>query len=666
MAMNKVQTTNIKLETARVKVVRCAGEGKNRLNIPSCDLDGLAASQAFLRILQTTDLHMYLQPYDYYADKPSDGVGLARTASLIHQARAEAPNCLLFDNGDFLQGNPLGEYLAKNHLKTKSATHPCISLLNGLNYTAATLGNHEFSYGLDYLAETLKGSRFPVVCANIVNELAENPTEDQTLFAPYVLLDREIVTGNGNKRKLCLGVIGFAPPQVVHWDHDQLAGRVKGRDIIETARAYVPEMKAKGADIIIGLCHSGIGADTHVPDMENAAVPLAAVDGIDVILAGHTHLTFPGPGHEYSAAVDPGAGTIHGKPAVMAGFWGSHLGVIDLLIEHSKSGWQIRGHNSAVRPISKRGHNGAVTALVEDDPDVIAQSAHIHAATLKYIRRPLGETTRPLHSYFSLVHNDPSLALIADAQHAHVKAVLLGSEHAEKPLLSAVAPFKAGGRSGPDYYADIAIGMMNYSNAADLYIYPNTIATVEISGADVLEWLERSASIFCEITAGITRQPLHDPAFPSYLFDVLHGLSYEFDLCVPARYYPDGSLRNSDSFRVQNICFQGKPIAPQSRFLVATNSYRLGGGGGFGALADARIIYAAPVGLRDILIGHIAKNSPLTPKAENVWSFSPKPDTGAVFQTCTNGLAHLHDIHDRRIEPLGNGGDGLHDFRLHF
>ena len=90
-------------------------------------------------------------PYDYYADKADDTLGLARTASLIRAARAEAKNSLLFDNGDFIQGNPMGDYIAYEKGMKDGDVHPMITGMNTLDYVCSTVGNHEFNYGLSFL-----------------------------------------------------------------------------------------------------------------------------------------------------------------------------------------------------------------------------------------------------------------------------------------------------------------------------------------------------------------------------------------------------------------------------------------------------------------------------------------------------------------------------------
>ena len=101
--------------------------------------------------METTDLHVHVFPYDYYSDKPIDTVGLARTAAHIADIRAEATNSMLLDNGDFLQGNPMGDYIAYERGMKDGDMHPIIAAMNTLGFDASTLGNHEFNYGLDFL-----------------------------------------------------------------------------------------------------------------------------------------------------------------------------------------------------------------------------------------------------------------------------------------------------------------------------------------------------------------------------------------------------------------------------------------------------------------------------------------------------------------------------------
>ena len=623
-----------------------------------------AGNQVHLRLMETTDLHVHVFPYDYYADKPIDTVGLARTAAIVKDIRAEASNSLLLDNGDLIQGNPMGDYIAYERGMKAGDMHPIVAAMNVVGYDAATIGNHEFNYGLDFLMNSMAGANFPVLLANIAKETGAAPRDDKTLFKPWQIIEKTVTDGSGAGHTIKVGLIGFTPPQVMNWDRKHLEGNVKARDIIETARAYVPEMKEAGADIIIALSHSGIGPDQHSDGMENASVPLAAIDGIDAILTGHHHLEFPGSKYQATDAVDPEKGTLHGKPATMAGFWGSHLGIIDLMLETSGGEWRVVTSESALRPISKRNEDRSYTALVESVPEVEASVQKEHDDTLTYVRTAVGKTTAPLHSYFSLVADDPSVQIVSIAQKWYITDMLAGGEYAGLPVLSAAAPFKAGGRGGPEYYTDVAAGDVAIKNVADLYLYPNTVRAVKVTGAQVKGWLERSAGMFNQVTPGQPDQILLNPEFPSYNFDVIDGVTYQIDLSQPSMFGPKGEPLNADANRITDLRYNGQPVTDDMEFIIATNNYRAGGGGDFpGAMGDT-IIFEAPDTNRDVIVRYIVEQGTINPSADANWSFKPLDGATVLFDTGPAAKGYLDDVKGMKIEEAGEGPDGFARFRI--
>ncbi len=598
-------------------------------------------NQICLRILATTDLHMNICGYDYYRDQPNDLSGLPRAADLIAALRASADNSLLVDNGDFLQGTPMGDYVALEKGVAPGRPHPAIAAMNRLGFDAGTLGNHDFNYGLDFLTDTLAGAAFPIVSANVMRRAPRGQGPDEPLLAPYAILDRHLRDRAGDSHALRIGIIGFLPPQITTWDRHQLHGRITTRDIVETAMIQVARMKAEGADVILALCHSGIGPAHHASGMENAAVPLAAVDGIDALVTGHSHMVFPSERFDGHQATDTLRGTIHGKPAVMSGAGASHLGAIDLALERRGNRWQVVSGAAVAHPVNRP--HPPVDRKGPGDGAVRSAIARDHAATLAYIRRGVGATAQPLDTHFAQIAPSRALALIADAQRDHLRRVLADSRLAALPLLSAASPIKAGGWHGPDHYTNVPAGKLTVRSVADLYCFPNRIAAVRVSGRDLRNWLERAAGMFQRITPNRPGQLLLDPRFPSYNFDVIHGLTWQIDLSRPALFGPKGQATLHPALldtavstgigRIRDLAWEGTPVSDDMEFIIATNDFRANGGGHFPGTGPGAVVYQAPITTRDILMNHIREIRMVAPRLPRSWRFAPLGGTAVIFET---------------------------------
>jgi 2',3'-cyclic-nucleotide 2'-phosphodiesterase / 3'-nucleotidase len=619
-----------------------------------------ASSRLRLRLMGTSDLHANIFAYDYYRDRPDDRVGLAKTAGLIAAARAEVRNAILLDNGDIIQGTPLGDYVALSKGLKTGDVHPMIAAMNTLGYGACALGNHEFNYGLEFLDIALAGANFPAVCCNIFK------ADGSFYVRPWIVLDRDLRDESGAEQKLRIGIIGFTPPQIVQWDQSHLAGRVTTTGIAEAARLYVPQLRSTGVDLVIALCHSGISRKTPAqPGEENAALALAQVPGIDAMFLGHQHLLLPGQDFAGIEGVDVARGALYGVPAFMPGFWGSHLGVIDLELERKDAAWRVVSTKVEARPIYARDDRD-VTPLVAAEPEVLAAAQQAHDDTLAYVRSPVGDIASPIQSFFALVADDPSVQIVNSAQSWYVKR-LAAAMPALKDLavLSAAAPFKSGGRGGPDYYTDVKAGAIAIKDVADIYLYPNTLRVVKIDGAALREWLERSAGIFRRIDpASVLEQPLIDPTFASYNFDVIDGVTYAIDVTQPSRYDADGALVAPDAHRIRDLSFDGKPIDERQTFIVATNNYRASGGGHFPGCDGSTIVLEAPDTNREALVRYIVETKHVEPKADGNWRFVPWPASViATFET-SPAAASASAPANVKLTAMGDAPGGFVKYRI--
>jgi 2',3'-cyclic-nucleotide 2'-phosphodiesterase/3'-nucleotidase len=288
-----------------------------------------------------------------------------------------------------------------------------------------------------------------------------------------------------------------------------------------------------------------------------------------------------------------------------------------------------------------------------------------HAATIEFVRTGVGELSAPINSFFALVRDDPSVQIVTNAQKRYVERLIKGTEFDAMPVLSASAPFKSGGRGGSNYFTDIDAGEIALMNVADLYMYPNTLRAVAVTGKQVREWLEMSAGAFRQIDPNDhSAQELLNPDFSSYNFDVIDGVSYRIDVTQAPRYDEDGKLINAGSHRIVGLSYDGQPIDADRTFIVATNNYRAGGGK-FPGLDGSNIVIEAPDTNRSVLTDYIFELQTVDPSADNNWSFMPIE--GNVNVTFTSSLkAEKALTTEDPIEKVGVNDDGFGVYRIHF
>ncbi|GEK11655.1 bifunctional 2',3'-cyclic-nucleotide 2'-phosphodiesterase/3'-nucleotidase [Pseudoalteromonas peptidolytica] len=614
-----------------------------------------------LRLLETTDLHANMLNYNYFSDKQDDKVGLVKTAALIHHARSEVKNAMLVDNGDLIQGSPLGDYIAKIKDLKEGDVHPVYKAMNTLTYDVANIGNHEFNFGLEFLEEAINDANFPYISANVFKvDGDEDESNDVPFFTPYIVKEKRFLDELGKEQVINVGFIGFVPPQIMQWDKANLEGKVIAKDIIKMAEYYIPKMKAEGADIIVAIPHSGLDVSADKPMAENASYALSKVEGIDAIMFGHAHANFPGAGYGDLQAygIDNEKGTINGVAAVMPGFWGNHLGIIDLDVRFNSGEWVVVDSQSMLRPIYETDDNRNTVSLVESDATIEAAIRHEHNETRTWVNEPFAKITNTVNSYFALVNDDPSIQIVTDSQAWYTAKIVQGTELEGLPILSAGAPFRAG-RGGPDDFTAIPAGDIAYRNVADMYIYPNVLKVLKLSGAEVREWLEMSAGQFNQITANTEGvQALINPDFPSYNYDVLDGVTYQIDVTEPARYAANGD-KVSNGNRIKALKYQGELVTDEQIFLVATNNYRTSGGGNFPNVSADKIVVDSPNENRQVVADYITyvseKNGAkgLDPSADMNWSFSPVVGAHIEFFSSASTDAELYSQQFIHILPTG-------------
>jgi 2',3'-cyclic-nucleotide 2'-phosphodiesterase / 3'-nucleotidase len=596
-------------------------------------------SQADLAVLETTDLHSNVMSYDYYKLSDDSTLGFARTATLIRQARKEFDNTILIDDGDTIQGTIMADYQAFVKPVPCDQEIAIYKAMDAIGYDAGTIGNHEFNYGLSYLSQVTgtpfetgsaekkcKGPNFPIVLSNVFDAKTGKP-----LYAPWRVLERTVHAhapdGSAHDAKIRIGLLGFAPPPIMDWDKRNLEGKVTVLGVVEAAEKYLPALRAQNVDVVIAVVHGGIDSSPYTQKMENAAWYLSQVPGIDAMLLGHSHSIFPDPNDPKSRFahipdVDNVRGAVHGVPAVMGNFFGKSLGVLQLALTYQQGHWQVNREKShaEVRSVKPASGESAI-----EDPQIVQLIAAEHQAAIAYVKTPIGRTDFELNTYFVGAGDTSALQIVNMAQRDYVENYVKANlpQYAGVPVLSAASPFKAG-FGGPRDYTDVPIGPLAINNAADLYLYPNTVTAVKTDGAGVKAWLEKSANWFNRIDpAKHEAQELINTKFPTYNFDVLQGdLTYSIDVTQPL------------GQRIVDLRHQGKPIRDDETFIVVTNNYRASGGGRFPGLDGDSIVISAPDANRDTLIAYIRAQGTISHERfgrNRNWRFVPVHTSAPVL-----------------------------------
>lgn len=544
-------------------------------------------TNAVLRIMATSDIHAQLTGYDYFTERPLQN-GLVHTASIIHDARAEVPLSVLIENGDLLQGSPVADLLVSQRSSSAAGnSHPIIQTLNKLNYDAANLGNHEFNYGLDYLADAYSEAEFPVLSANI-HWLPGAPHALRKQIRPYTLLERETVDQYGNKRPLSIAIVGVMPPQIMQWDEQYLTGRAYMTEMVAAATAQIKAARQQGADIVVLAAHTGMPKQTSDPlDSEQAGWELAGIPGIDALILGHQHEVFPGTSaYDGLPEVNSKNGRIRGVPAVQPGAYGEHLGIIDLKLEFVDQQWRVASAQSSTRAVTATYDTALAEALQQ-----------LHQATREFVAEPVGYTLKPLSYRRARLQPELAVQLIHEAQLWYTRAQLPAEVAGELPLLSASAPFNAALNAEDEQqgrYTEIPAGQVTLGDTADLYRYPNTLDVIQVNGEQIRQWLEFSALAFTVPDKARRTDPWAwvNQDFPGYNFDSLYGLSYRID------------PRREQGERIVDLRYLNQPVTDEMTFLVALNSYRASGGGDVPGVDGATIVYRSPDQIQAILVNY--------------------------------------------------------------
>lgn len=525
--------------------------------------EGLVAPQrVHITVLGTTDLHGNIYPIDYYTNK-TDNRGLAKVATLIKRVRREQPNVVLIDSGDTIQGSPLESFHSR---KNNQPIDPMMLVMNSLQYDAMAVGNHEYNFGLNVLEKARKEAKFPWLSGNTYDI-----STGKTHYQPYVIKE---IAG------VRVGILGLTTPGVPNWDNPPNYAGLEFHNPIIEAKKWVPIMRTRErADVVVVSMHMGLGEDLRTGEVnpgqiphENEAVSIARqVPGIDVIFMGHTHRDTPSV-------------YINGVLLTQANHWGRHLARADLYLEKTVNRWRV---------VAKGGRTIPVDDRVEPDPEVLKLAEPYDRETQNWLSRTIGESAEELTAREARFRDSAIIDLIQKVQ-----------LEAGKADVSMVAVFNSEAR--------IAKGPVSVRDIAGLYVYENTLAVLEVTGQQLKEALEHSARYFKTYTPGKPIREQIDEKIPAYNFDIAEGVTYDLDISKPI------------GQRIINLTFKGQPVRPDQKFRLATNNYRVNGGGGYSMYKSAPVVYRSSEEIRELIIDWLEQHKTVPIEPNNNWRLLPE------------------------------------------
>jgi len=304
---------------------------------------------------------------------------------------------------------------------------------------------------------------------------------------------------------------------------------------------------------------------------ENEAIAIAKeVPGVDVIFMGHTHRDVPSV-------------YINGVLLTQANRWGSHLARADLYLQRAGSGWRMYAKSARTIYADDR---------VEPDPDVVKLAEPYDQETQGWLSRVIGQSAEDLSARDARFRDTAILDLIQKVQ-----------LEAGKADVSMAASFND--------QAHIAKGPVSVRDIAGLYVYENTLAVLEVTGQQLKDALEHSAKYFKPYEPGKQAGDLVDEKIPAYNFDIAEGVTYDLDISKPI------------GQRIQNLRFRGQPLAPTRKLRLATNNYRVNGGGGYDMYKNATVVYRSSEEIRELIIDWVERNKTVPATPNNNWRIVP-------------------------------------------
>lgn len=508
-------------------------------------------------ILFTSDVHGNIYPLLYGNNQPAN-VGLGKVAAILAEERAKNEHTIVIDNGDLIQGTPL-TYHYVHALADKK--NPMIQILNKLQYDGAVIGNHEFNYGLDILRKAASESEFPWLCANIIDETANQPF----LGKPYIIK---------NAGNIKIAILGITTHYIPNWENPSNISGLRFHDALEEAKYWVEKIKAEEQpNCIVVSYHGGFekdidtGEPTEALTGENQGFSMCEqIQHLDVLITGHQHRTL--------------TGNINGIEVIQASNNGQLVGKITLTFTENG---KLAAKKSEL--LSTEG--------VDADPDILALATSYEQSTQQWLDTPIGfidgdmTVCDPMETRLS---DSPLIEFINKVQ---MEAA--GVKIANTALFN---------NDSPGFKPNVTM-----RDIVSNYIYPNTLKVLAISGEDIKDALEQSAKYFEVDENGnpaVNKTYLY-PKPQHYNYDMWEGIEYILDISKPV------------GQRVTKLQYAGKDIKKDEQFEVVMNNYRAGGGGNYFMYQNKPVLREVQFDMSELIADYITERKTVKATCDHNW-----------------------------------------------
>ncbi|ADU84381.1 bifunctional metallophosphatase/5'-nucleotidase [Helicobacter pylori] len=517
------------------------------------------AKEVKIVFLETSDIHGRLFSYDYAVGEQKPNNGLTRIATLIKKQRAENKHVILIDSGDLLQGNSA-------ELFNDEPIHPLVRAENDLKFDIRVLGNHEFNFSKSFLEKNIKGFNGAVVNANIIKTADNKP-----FVKPYLIKNIDGVR---------VAVVGYLVPHVPTWEAstpEHFAG-LKFLSAKEALEKTLKELKGK-YDILIGAFHLGRedekGGD-GIPDLAKK------FPQFDIIFAGHEH-----------AVYNTKIGKVH---TIEPGAYGAYLAKGVVVFDTKTKKKTITTENLPTKD-------------VPEDEELAKKYEYVDQKSKKYANEVVGEVTKTFIERPDFITGEAKITTMPTATLQETSVIALINKvqkYYAKADVSAAALFNFG--------ANLKKGPFRRKDVAFIYKFTNTLIGVDITGENLLKYMEWSYRFYNQLQPGDLTISF-DENIRGYNFDMFSGVKYQVDVTKPA------------GQRIINPTINGKPIDPKAKYKLAINNYRFGTLSALQLVTNADRYYDSYDELQDggqireLIIQYITeeKGAKVTPELEHNW-----------------------------------------------